>query len=103
MYFVYMAQCRDGSLYTGITDDVARRIMEHNSGRGAKYTRGRGPLRLCYVEETESRGSALRREREIKALRRADKLLLAERCRQASEHADFGGEGMDFAVPVLQK
>jgi putative endonuclease len=72
-----MAECRDGSLYTGVSDDVAARLSLHNSGRGAKYTRGRGPLRLCYLEPLSGKGEALRREMEIKALRRSDKLKLA--------------------------
>jgi putative endonuclease len=81
MYYVYMAECRDGSLYTGITNDVAARLSEHNSGRGAKYTRGRGPLRLCYLEVASGRGEALSREAEIKRLPRAAKMRLAAQCR----------------------
>ena len=61
-WYVYMLQCKDGSLYTGITDDIQKRLDAHRSGKGAKYTRGRGPLTLKYLEICESKGDALRRE-----------------------------------------
>ena len=69
-------ECKDGSLYTGITDDLERRLVMHNSGKGAKYTRGRGPLTLQYTEVCEDKSHALRREIEIKRLKREDKLQL---------------------------
>ncbi len=75
--FVYMLRCRDGSLYTGWTNDLAHRLAMHRSGRGAKYTRGRGPLELVYTEELADKESALRRECAIKAMPRAKKMLLA--------------------------
>ncbi|MEG0876102.1 MAG: GIY-YIG nuclease family protein [Oscillospiraceae bacterium] len=75
-YFVYILRCGDGTLYTGSTDDVARRFAVHQSGKGAKYTRGRAPLTLVYSEELENRGAALRREAEIKGKSRKEKLLL---------------------------
>ncbi len=75
--FVYMLRCKDGSLYTGWTNDLAHRLAMHRSGRGAKYTRGRAPLELVYIEELPDRESALRRECAIKAMPRAQKLLLA--------------------------
>ena len=75
--YVYMLRCRDGSLYTGWTNDVAHRFAMHCAGRGAKYTRGRGPLQLVYTEELPDRESALRRECAIKRLTRAAKLALA--------------------------
>ncbi len=74
--FVYMLRCKDGSLYTGWTNDLAHRLAVHRSGRGAKYTRGRGPLELVYTEELADKESALRRECAIKAMPRAKKLLL---------------------------
>lgn len=74
--FVYMLRCKDGSLYTGWTNDLAHRLAMHRSGRGAKYTRGRGPLELVYTEELADKESALRRECAIKAMPRAKKLLL---------------------------
>lgn len=71
---VYILQCGDGTLYTGITDDMQRRLRAHESGKGAKYTRGRGPLKLCYQEILPDKGTALRREAELKRLRRSVKL-----------------------------
>ena len=63
---LYILRCRDGSLYTGITDDVERRLVAHRAGKGAKYTRGRGPLELVYWEECGDHSAALKREVEIK-------------------------------------
>ena len=71
-----MLECGDGTLYTGITDDVQRRLEVHRSGRGAKYTRGRGPLELVHQEQYETKSEALRREAAIKALSRPEKLKL---------------------------
>lgn len=74
-----MIRCADGSLYTGITTDAQRRLEEHRTGKGAKYTRGRGPLELVYIEECEDKSAALKRELEIKALPRSEKLKLIEK------------------------
>lgn len=76
--FVYMLRCKDGSLYTGWTNDLEHRLAMHNSGRGAKYTRGRGPLELVYSEELPDKEAALRRECAIKKLRRDQKLALLQ-------------------------
>lgn len=76
--FVYMLRCKDGSLYTGWTNDLEHRLAMHNSGRGAKYTRGRGPLELVYSEELPDKEAALRRECAIKRLRREQKLALLQ-------------------------
>lgn len=76
--YVYMLRCKDGSLYTGWTNDIAHRLAMHQSGKGAKYTRGRGPLELVYCEELQDRETALRREAAIKRLTRAEKLQLCE-------------------------
>lgn len=76
--FVYMLRCKDGSLYTGWTNDLEHRLAMHNSGRGAKYTRGRGPLELLYSEELPDKEAALRRECAIKKLRREQKLALLQ-------------------------
>jgi len=73
---VYILECCDGTLYTGITDDVPRRLKTHESGRGAKYTRGRGPFILRYQECCENHSQALRRELRIKALTRQEKIEL---------------------------
>ena len=78
-WFVYMVECADGSLYTGITTDLARRLREHNSGAtktGAKYTRAKQPVTLVYQEPVDSRSAATRRELAIKSLKRNDKLKL---------------------------
>jgi predicted GIY-YIG superfamily endonuclease len=75
-WFVYILRCRDGTLYTGVTTDVARRVAAHAAGRGARYTRGRGPFAVVRVETHPGRGAALRREVELKRLARAEKLLL---------------------------
>lgn len=75
--FVYMLRCKDGSLYTGWTNDVAHRFAMHSAGKGAKYTRGRGPLELVYTEELPDKESALKRECAIKRLAREQKLALA--------------------------
>jgi putative endonuclease len=75
---VYILECADGSLYTGIARNLDERIAAHNNGTGAKYTRGRRPVKLVYQENVTSRSIALRREITIKKLTRADKLRLAE-------------------------
>lgn len=77
-WYVYMLRCGDGTLYTGMTDDVERRLAAHRSGKGAKYTRGRGPLELVYTEEQPDKSSALRREFQIKKLPRERKSALCE-------------------------
>ncbi|MEA1890678.1 MAG: GIY-YIG nuclease family protein [Pseudomonadota bacterium] len=77
---VYIVQCADNSLYTGITNDVEARVAQHNLGKGAKYTRSRSPVRLVYTEVTENKGAALRREIQIKKLSPQQKRnLVAER------------------------
>jgi putative endonuclease len=73
---VYILRCADGTLYTGITNDLNRRVSAHESGQGAKYTKGRGPFQLVYNETCEDRGAASKRENEIKSLTREAKLKL---------------------------
>ena len=73
---LYILRCGDGSLYTGITTDVEKRLEAHRSGKGAKYTRGRTPLELVYSEECGDHSTALKRELEIKVLSREEKLKL---------------------------
>ena len=70
---LYIRRGGDGTLYTGITTDVARRLEAHRQGRGAKYTRGRGPLALVYQEKCGTHSQALKRELEVKALSRMEK------------------------------
>jgi len=83
-WYVYMLRCGDGTLYTGMTDDVERRLAAHRSGKGAKYTRGRGPLELVYTEEQPDKSSALRREFQIKKLPRERKSALCESWRDGA-------------------
>ena len=75
-FFVYIVRCRDGSLYTGWTRDVAARVAQHNAGTGAKYTRSRRPVELVYSHASASQGAAMREEREIKKLTRPEKMKL---------------------------
>ena len=88
-WFVYLLRCGDGSLYTGIARDVRARLEQHVRGRGARYTRGRGPLTLIHVEEAATRGDAQRREAAIRRLRREAKEALA---------AHFSGSEVSAAV-----
>lgn len=73
---VYILECNDNSLYTGITNNLERRITQHETGKGAKYTRSRGPFRIVYTESFSGRGDASRREYEIKQLPKQEKLKL---------------------------
>lgn len=78
-WFVYMLECADGTIYTGCTTDVDRRVREHNtSSRGARYTRSRRPVRLLISFPMNSRSAALREEIRVKRLPRAEKLRLVE-------------------------
>ena len=78
MPFVYIVECADGTLYTGWAVDVEQRVVAHNAGRGAQYTRMHRPVKLVYVEVCDSRGAALKREAEIKKWPRAKKLSLIQ-------------------------
>lgn len=77
MYYVYLLECADGSLYTGITTDLTRRLSEHRAGKGGHYTRGHGAVRMVYAEPHPDRSSASIREAALKRLPRADKQRLA--------------------------
>lgn len=77
-HYVYILRCADGTLYTGYTTDLDRRIKEHNQGQGAKYTRGRSPVELVYSEEYKTRSRAQKREYEIKTYSRQKKLDLVK-------------------------
>jgi len=76
MYYIYIAECSDGTLYTGYTVNLEKRIQTHNEGKGAKYTRGRTPIVLKYYEEFNYKNDALKRESEIKSLRKIKKIDL---------------------------
>ena len=83
-HWVYILRCADGTLYTGCTTDLEKRVERHNSGRGAKYTRARLPVTLAYYEGASSLGRAVKRESEIKKLSRSAKLLLCSAARAGS-------------------
>ncbi|MBE6051291.1 MAG: GIY-YIG nuclease family protein [Clostridium sp.] len=76
MNYVYILRCGDGSLYTGWTNNLERRFKSHCEGKGAKYTRGRGPLELVYYEEFDDKIEAMKREYAIKKLKKCEKELL---------------------------
>ncbi len=77
MNYTYMLECGDESYYTGWTNDIKKRLAVHRSGAGAKYTRGRGPLKLVYLEVFDSKEEAMQREAYIKRMSRTEKLALA--------------------------
>lgn len=76
MNYTYIVACKDGSLYTGWTNDLEHRISQHNAGMGAKYTRSRLPVRLVYYETFDTKQEAMSREWHLKRLSRQDKLAL---------------------------
>jgi predicted GIY-YIG superfamily endonuclease len=78
-WYLYILRCGDGTLYTGITTDVEARLAQHRCGKGAKYTRGRGPLELVYSEECGTHSDALKRELAIKSLSREEKQNLIQK------------------------
>jgi putative endonuclease len=82
MWCVYLLRCGDGTLYTGITNDLSRRLAAHRAGRGARYTRGRAPLKLLHSEPAATRSEAQRREHALKRLRRRDKLAFLDTLRR---------------------
>lgn len=88
---VYLLECADGTLYTGITRDLARRLREHARGRGSRYTRARLPVRVVYTESAADRSSASRREAAIRRLSTAAKRALARPEAAASRGREGGG------------
>lgn len=76
MHYTYILKCKDNTYYTGYTTDLEKRMKAHNEGKGAKYTKGRGPVELIYFEEYEDKHIAMRREWEIKQLTRKEKETL---------------------------
>ena len=77
-HYAYLLSCADGTIYSGYTTDLGRRVAAHNRGQGAKYTRSRRPVRLIYSERFETKGEALRREAAWKKMTHAQKLALAQ-------------------------
>lgn len=80
MNVTYILRCSDGTLYTGWTNDIEKRLRAHNEGQGAKYTRGRTPVELVYLEEFDTKQEAMKRETAIKKLTKKDKLHLIAAC-----------------------
>lgn len=92
-WYLYMLRCGDGTLYTGITTDVNKRLEAHRTGKGAKYTKGRGPLQLAYAELCGSHSDALKRELAVKKLTRQEKeRLIKSVCETAGEKLFFEGK-----------
>ena len=91
VHFVYIVRCADGTLYTGYARDPQARVKMHNSGRGARYTSGRRPVRLVYSESFESMGDALRRERALKRRSRAQKEVVIGRRVSRAKSGRRGG------------
>lgn len=79
-WYVYIIQCKDAKLYTGITNNLKRRVKAHNSGKGGRFTKYRAPVKLAYCEEALNRPVALKREFQIKRLQRPQKLSLIKGC-----------------------
>ncbi|MBL7131286.1 MAG: GIY-YIG nuclease family protein [Candidatus Omnitrophica bacterium] len=92
-WFVYMLECNDGSLYTGITNDLKRRLRDHNSGNGGRYTRSRTPVCLVYKERCIDNKVALKKEAKIKHLTRKEKMVLLRTyySRTTEEVSCYGG------------
>jgi putative endonuclease len=86
-YFCYILECADHTYYTGWTTDPVRRIRQHNAGAAARYTRGRGPVRLAYLEPQPDLGTAMKRERALKSLSREQKRVLIQ-----TADPDSGGD-----------
>jgi len=97
---VYVLRCGDGSLYTGSTSDLARRVAQHRAGRGARYTRARLPVALVHWERARDRSGAQRREAALKRLSRREKLAFLRRARAAQRAARGGGPGRARALPA---
>ena len=95
--FTYILVCADGTLYTGWTNDLEKRLAAHNAGRGAKYTRSRRPVRLFYYEEFAEKCEAQRRECEIKRLPREKKIALAAHLPQAGHGVALSAEAQIFS------
>lgn len=82
MNYTYIVKCKDGTLYTGWTNNLEKRIKDHNEGRGAKYTKSRRPVALVYYETFETKEEAMRREYAIKRLERKEKLKLMKETKE---------------------
>jgi predicted GIY-YIG superfamily endonuclease len=90
---IYIVECADGTLYTGITNDLAARLAAHNRGTGARYTRSRRPVKLVYKRKAPGRGAATKREAAIKRLTRQEKLKMIARARPSGGASHNRGQG----------
>jgi|GEM_PF-1215208 len=90
MWHFYIVECKDGTLYSGISSDLVRRIIKHNRGKGSIYTRARRPVKLVYWEEFPDKISAAKREREVKDWRRTEKMQLIKSKFPSQEKKDLG-------------
>ena len=88
MNYTYILKCKDGSLYTGWTNDLEQRVAAHNTGKGAKYTKARRPVELVYSEEFETKEQEMKREYAIKQMARKDKLELVRRKEKADDRSE---------------
>ena len=88
MNYTYILKCKDGSLYTGWTNDLEQRVAAHNTGKGAKYTKARRPVELVYFEEFETKEQAMKREYAINQMARKDKLELVRRKEKADDRSE---------------
>ena len=88
MNYTYILKCKDGSLYTGWTNDLEQRVAAHNTGKGAKYTKARRPVELVYFEEFETKEQVMKREYAIKQMARKDKLELVRRKEKADDRSE---------------
>ena len=100
---VYILECGDGTLYTGVTDDLPRRLRAHEEGRGAKYTRGRAPLTLRYREAAPDKSAALKRECAIKRLSRREKLLLIRNAENQTDSDLANGAEKVYTVNIQER
>ena len=88
MNYTYILKCKDGSLYTGWTNDLEQRVAAHNTGKGAKYTKARRPVELVYFEEFETKEQAMKREYSIKQMARKEKIELVRRKEKADDRSE---------------
>ncbi len=99
MNYTYILECGDDSYYTGWTNDIVKRLAAHRSGEGAKYTRGRGPLRLIYLEVFDSKEGAMQREAQIKRLSRAEKAAMIKTDEWRGHLTEWGLEELEIEDP----
>ncbi len=100
MNYTYMVRCKDGTLYTGWTNDLKKRVQVHNTGKGAKYTKSRRPVKLVYYEIFETKEEAMRREYAIKRMSKCKKEKLIRESMKVNFHTEFVGQMCVQARPL---